>query len=227
MANTAAGARAARLNPRVVRRLAFGLALAALLVLAVIGVLYWEVDTRAQVDKARSADTIIVLGAAVLPGGRAGLSLSARTQHAIALYKAGYASHLILSGGLGRYPPAEAEVMREMASAAGVPADAMVLEDASHSTEENLANSKGLMDAHDWHTALIVSDPFHLFRAEMIAQDLGMEAYGSPASDSPNYTVMYERVYYTTREALALIWYFVTRTFGEPAWLYRLLKGRI
>jgi uncharacterized SAM-binding protein YcdF (DUF218 family) len=211
----------------VKRLLLVVLALCGLLLLVAVGVLYAQVDSRAQIDQARPADAIIVLGAAVWSGGRAGPSLNARTQHAIALYRAGYASHLILSGGLGRYPPSEAEAMRQLALAAGVPDQALVLEDGSHSTEENLANSKMLMDARGWRTALVVSDPFHLLRAEMIARDMGIDAFCSPARNSPNYTIPEQRAYYTAREALALIWYYVTRVVGEPTWLYAMLKGRI
>jgi uncharacterized SAM-binding protein YcdF (DUF218 family) len=198
-----------------------------LLFLAVLTVLYQQVDTRAKVDEARRVDAIIVLGSAVWPGERASPSLYARTQHAIALYRAGYAPALILCGGLGNNPPTEAEVMRRLAVSAGVPVDVLFVEDKSHSTEESLTNAKALMDARGWHSALIVSDPFHLLRAETIARDLGIEAYGSGASDSPTYTAPQLRVWYTTREAMALVWYYTTRVVGEPGWLYGLLKGRI
>ena len=204
------------------------IALGALLCfLAVLTILYQRVDARSQVDRARRADAIVVLGSAVWPNGRPSPSLNARTQHAIALYQAGYAPYLILCGGVGGNPPSEAEVMRRLAVSAGVPADALVIEDQSHSTEENLANAKKLMDARGWHSAVIVSDPFHLYRAETIARDLGIEAYGSGASDSPTYARANSRVQYTAREALALVWYYTTRVVGEPTWLYGILKGKI
>ena len=63
-----------------------------------------------------------------------------------------------------------------------------MLEDSSHSTEENLANAKAIMDARGWRTALIVSAPYHLLRAEIIAQDLGMDAKGSPAVQDPTFS---------------------------------------
>jgi uncharacterized SAM-binding protein YcdF (DUF218 family) len=212
---------------RVNRRVVFVATLLGLGVLVVMGVLYYDIDSRSQQDRARPADTIIILGAAVWSGERAGPSLAARAQHAITLYHAGYASHLILSGGLGKYPPSEAEMMRRILTAAGVPEAALVLEDGSHSTEENLANSKRIMNDRGWHNALIVSDPFHLYRAELIAQDLGLEAYGSPAPNSPNSIIPVQRLYYTWREAGAIVWYYGIRIFGEPVWLYRLLKGNI
>ncbi len=200
---------------------------ALLTFLAVLAILYLQVDARAKVDEARRADAIIVLGSAVWQGEQPSPSLDARIEHAIALYRAGYAPALILCGGLGGYPPTEAEMMRRIAVTAGVPAAALLLDEKSHSTEENLANAKALMDARGWHSALIVSDPFHLLRAETMARDLGIDAYGSGASDSPTYTAPQLHAWYTAREALALVWYHVTRVIGEPAWLYGWLKGKI
>ncbi len=201
--------------------------LCGMLLLVAVGALYVWVDSVAQVDEARRVDAIVILGSAVWPGGRPSPSLYARTQHAIELYRAGYAARMILCGGVGQYPPAEAEVMRQLAIAAGVPSEALFLDDSSHSTEENLAHAKALMDRHGWKSALIVSDPFHLLRAQIIARDLGITAYRSPAADSPTYTTPRLRFQYTTREALALIWYYTTHVMGEPTWLYALLKGRI
>ena len=66
-----------------------------------------------------------------------------------------------------------------------------------------------------------------LLRAEMMARDIGMDAYGSPASDSPTYTELPLRVWYTARESIALVWYYGTRIVGEPTWLYGILKGKI
>ncbi|MBI5304219.1 MAG: YdcF family protein [Chloroflexi bacterium] len=202
------------------------IAVCALIVVGGLAWLYVQVDMRAQTDTVRSADAIIVLGSAVWQGERASPSLDARTRHAIALYQAGYAPRLIFSGGLGKNPPSEAEVMQRIAVRAGVPAQAIVLEDQSHSTEENLRNSKALMEARGWRTAIIVSDPFHILRAETLARDLGLNATGSGARASPSYTTLPTRVWYTARESLALVWYYATRVTGEPTWLYAWLKER-
>lgn len=188
--------------------------------------LYQQVDARARVDGARHADAIIVLGSAVWANERPSPAMRARTQHAIGLYQAGFAPYVILAGGVGKFPPSEAEVMRRLAASAGVPAEALLLEDQSRSTEENLANAQTLMAQHGLQTAIIVSDPFHLYRAELIAHNLGMEATGSGARNSPMYTLWFNRVWYTTRETFALVWYSVTRVTGEPAWLYGILKGK-
>ena len=189
--------------------------------------LYCQVDARAQIDETRRADAIIVLGSAVWPGGRPSPSLSARIQHAISLYRDGTSLNLILCGGIGGNPPSEAQVMRQIAVSAGVPEIAIVLDDTSRSTEESIAHAKQIMREHNWRTALIVSAPYHLLRAETIARDLGMEVYSSPAYNSPDYAPVIVRTWYTTREAMALLWYYGTHMVGEPAWLYSFLKGRI
>lgn len=211
----------------MLNRLVKGAGVACVPLVVALAILYQRIDARAQVDDARHSDAIIVLGAAVWPGGRSSPSLAARMQHAIALYRAGYASHLILSGGVGGNRPSEAEVMRRLATGSGVPEDALILDDTSHSTEENLAHAKALMDARGWRTALIVSAPYHLLRAETIARDLGMEVYGSPSSESTAFAAPVSRMGYTAREALALIWYYASKVVGEPSWLYALLKGKI
>ncbi|MBI3538248.1 MAG: YdcF family protein, partial [Chloroflexi bacterium] len=162
--------------------------------------LYLQIDARGNIDQARSVDAIIVLGSAVYPGGRPSPSLRARTLHAVELYRAGYAAHLILSGGIGANPPSEARVMFQIARDADVPADALVLEEAARSTEENLSNSQRVMQARGWTTALIVSDSFHLFRAETIARDLGMQVFISPAVASPASNAPLPRAWYTVRE---------------------------
>lgn len=213
---------------RLVKRKSIGMILAGLLIMVIgLAILYQRIDARSQVDDAQHADAIIVLGSAVYPGGRPSPSLNARTQHAIALYQAGYAPYLIFSGGVGHNPPSEAQVMQRLALTAGISASAMLLEEQSHSTEENLANAKILMDQFGLHSAIIVSDPFHLYRAERMARDIGINATGSGARVSPTYTNPVQRVWYTARESIALVWYYGTRIVGEPTWLYDILKGKI
>jgi uncharacterized SAM-binding protein YcdF (DUF218 family) len=199
----------------------------ALMILGVLIVLFERVEARSAANLSRPADVIIVLGSAVYPGERPSPSLAARTRQAIALYQSGYAPHLIFSGGLGFNPPSEAEAMRRIAINAGVPAEAIVLEDRSHSTEANLANSQAIMNVRGWRTALVVSAPYHLLRAELVAQDLGMSVIGAPARDDPTFAAPHLRIWYTLRESLALLWYYATRLTGEPGWLYAWLKGNI
>ncbi|MBU0495460.1 MAG: YdcF family protein [Chloroflexi bacterium] len=183
-------------------------AVGALVIILVTAIYVWVDQTGAREDVG-PADCIIVLGSAVWPGERPSPSLAARTARGLALYQAGHAPALILCGGRGTYPPAEAEMMRRLLTAAGVPETALFLDDSSTTTVENLQHARAIMRAHGWQSALLVSDPFHLPRASLMARDLGLTVRPAPALDSPTYTIPRQRVWYTLREALALIWYTV------------------
>ncbi|MBU2496379.1 MAG: YdcF family protein, partial [Candidatus Omnitrophica bacterium] len=87
------------------------------------------------------------------------------------------------------------------------------LDTESRSTIESIQRAGSTMQEHDWNTAIIVSDPFHIYRALMMARDEGIRAWGSPALDSPTYTIPRLRYYYTLREVLAIAHYQFTRLF--------------
>jgi len=182
-----------------------------LLALAGFLVTYRTVDQQSCRDEARPADVILVLGSAVWPNEQPSHSLRARTERAIELYHEGYAAHLILSGGLGRWPPEEAEVMRRLAEAAGVPQEVLILDLEAHSTWESIARAREILDQEGWETAIVVSDPFHMTRSLLMARDAGIVGYGAPALDSPTYTIPSRRVFYTSREVLAVWWYLLSR----------------
>lgn len=174
---------------------------------------YHLVDKRATLDEARPADVIIVLGSAVWPGGRPSPSLRARMRHAVSLYRAGYAEYLILTGGEGKWPPSEAEVMRNLAEEEGIPQEALFLDESAENTFSSMKNAKAIMYERGWKSAIVVSDPFHMLRVSIMAEDLGIEAYCSPAFDSPTYTIPRLRRFYTLRESIALLWYWTHRAF--------------
>ncbi|MCG2768932.1 MAG: YdcF family protein [Anaerolineae bacterium] len=192
----------------------YGVALTVLVALGLLFVNLWlRVSAQAQKDEARRADVIIILGCAVWPGERPSPSLEARVQHGIVLYQRGMADYIVLSGAIGRYPPAEAEVMRRLAVGHGVPEQSLILDTESRSTIESIQRAGSTMQEHTWNTAIIVSDPFHIYRALMMARDEGIRAWGSPALNSPTYTIPRLRYYYTLREVLAIAHYQFTRLF--------------
>ena len=190
------------------------LALVAGVLAAARGV-YTAVERQATRDETRPADVIVVLGSGVRPDGRASSSLRARTLHAIALYKAGHAPALFLTGGVGRFGPSEASVMRDLALAAGVPESALVLDETATSTQQSVDNAARVARVRGWRTVLVVSEPFHMLRARRMARDAGLDAYASPAVDSPLHRIERLRRWYTLRETGALFWYFTAGQLGR------------
>jgi uncharacterized SAM-binding protein YcdF (DUF218 family) len=143
----------------------------------------WQVG---QEDGRRPVDAIVVLGAAQYNGRPSG-ALAARLDHAIALYKDGYAPYLITTGGkLPGDNYTEAETGFNYATKRGVPAAAILMEDTGGTTLESLQNVKAIFEAHGLQTALFVSDRSHMLRVLRIADDLGIEGWPSPTETSPD-----------------------------------------
>ncbi len=140
---------------------------------------------QGDMDERRSVDAIVVLGAAQYDG-RPSPVFEARLEHAIALWKEGVAPWFVVTGGkLPGDRTTEAAVARAYAIANGVAESAIFGEDEAHNTLDSLAAVAGQMRARDLRTAVIVSDPTHMLRALRIADDLGIEAWGSPTTSSP------------------------------------------
>jgi uncharacterized SAM-binding protein YcdF (DUF218 family) len=79
---------------------------------------------------------------------------------------------MIVSGGKGSDEQvSEAEAMARYLTGHGFPADRIVQEGRSTSTEENLRYSKAIMEqARPGYACVIVTSNFHVFRAAMIAR---------------------------------------------------------
>lgn len=150
------------------------------------------------------ASAIVVLGAAVNAGGVPGSSLRARTLHAVALYHRGVAPFLIFTGGVGTWAPAESQAAALLAQRHGVPASAILREETSTSTWQNIAQATRICRAHGWSRVVVVSDPYHLWRARRNFACFGIQAFPSPC---PN-PAPTERIRMAAREVLS-----VTRDF--------------
>ena len=142
--------------------------------------LAWEINRYAQLDETRPADAAIVLGAGVWRGQPSPV-FRERINQGISLYEQGLVTHLIFTGGVGnRDTQSEAAVGKQYAIEQGVPAEAILIEQTSTSTIENLQNAQQVASENNLQTFLLVSTPFHMKRAVQIATDLEMEAYTAP-----------------------------------------------
>ncbi len=162
------------------RALAAAALLVTLRLVYVAAVILWV----GQHDRAVPSDAIIVLGAAAYHH-RPSPVLAARIDHALALYEQGVAQTLIFTGGFGDGAPvSEARAAMDYAVEHGVPDAHILIEERSRTTLQNLEEARALMRAAELETAVVVSDPLHLRRALIIAEDLGIEAVASPTPTS-------------------------------------------
>jgi uncharacterized SAM-binding protein YcdF (DUF218 family) len=162
----------------------------------------------AETDYAAPADVIIVLGCnPYAPRGGPSLCLSSRGRHAAGLYHKGLAPHIIASGGYTENGPTEASVMLRVLTGEGVPESAVILEEQAHNTIQNIGYSQEIMRRNNWVTAILVTEPYHIKRASLIAQDAGLRVYPSPAVDSPLWRNPDERNFRVLRDTLSLVLY--------------------
>ncbi len=181
-----------------------------LLVPCLFGGMMLFLDSYGQRDQAsgarNGASAIVVLGAAVNAGGVPGVNLRARTLHGIALYKRGVAPFLIFTGGVGTFAPAESQAAALLARRHGVPSGAILLEETSTSTWENIGQAARICRARGWTRVIVVSDPYHLWRARRNFKSVGIEAWPSPCANPPplaRFRMAAREVLSVTRDFLA------------------------
>ena len=152
---------------------------------ALVAYMALQISERGKLDERRRVDAIVVLGAAQF-NGRPSDVFQARLEHAVALWDAGWADWLIVTGGkLPNDNTTEADVARGWAIAHGVPPNRILAEDRGRTTLESLEAVRTIFSDEDLRTGLFVSDETHMLRVLRMAGDLGIKAYGSPTRTSP------------------------------------------
>jgi len=166
-------------------------------VVSVVAVVVWGAR-----DTAQPADAIVVLGAAQY-AGRPSPVLKARLDHALDLWKRGLASRLVLTGGRGVGDTiSEAAVGRRYALKAGVVDSAILLENDGRTTEASMEAVAQIIDKRDLERVILVSDPFHMLRLQILAGRYGFESVTSPTRTSPISANRLELVAYIMSESI-------------------------
>jgi len=148
----------------------------------------------------QKADAIVILGAAINTP-----ELYNRSLEGLNLYNKGYASQIVLSGGQDfAKAPTEASYMEKVIKSNSSSTVPVILEDQSHSTYENIVNTKNKIGTGK--KIIIVSDSYHLARGVLIAEREGFHVI----SWSAPYAYYYNKsqlFYYYFREISAMVDY--------------------
>lgn len=172
-----------------------------------------DIYRYSHIDEKQKCDVAIVLGAEtnrneVSPVYRE------RINHGIWLYKNGYVDYIILTGGKGDGAEfSDACIAKNYARSKNIPEKVIFLEEHSTITEENLKNAKKIMKENKWDDCIIVSDPFHMKRAMVMAEDYDMNAFSSPTPTSM-YRTWKTKVLFLLREDFFFIGYKIFRFLG-------------
>ena len=172
---------------------------------AVLGINLWvtgsvscRILTQKQAAFIEDVDCVVVLGCQVRSDGSPSHMLEDRLKRSIALYEAGAAPKLLMSGDHGTVTYDEVNAMKRYALEVGVPSEDVFMDHAGFSTYETVYRAKEIFGADK---VIIVTQQYHLYRALYIAQALGIEAYGV-AADYRQYSGQFAR---DLREVLARV----------------------
>jgi len=177
-----------------------------LLVVSTALAIWWT----ARQDARPHSDAIVVLGSAQY-NGRPSSIFAARLEHAMKLYRAGVAPVVVTVGGKetgDRFT--EAEAGRDYMARAGIPTTALLAVPKGVDTLESMRDVAAVFGQHGWHSAVLVTDPWHAMRAQKMADDAGMDAVSSPTRQGPAVETRTTQFKYILRETAAYLLYRAT-----------------
>lgn len=156
-----------------------------LLTLVFVFVCYigWNIYFFGKQNTIAEADVALVFGASVYRDEPSPV-FAERINHGIWLYKEGYVSKILISGGNEHYGNIEAEVARKYAKEKGIPENDILIETESKNTEENIVYSKDIILENGFKRIIVVSDPLHMKRIMKISEDHDLNAISSPTPTS-------------------------------------------
>ncbi|EPY2283213.1 YdcF family protein [Clostridium sporogenes] len=175
----------------------------AILIITILAskIIYFGVKSQPQ-----KSDSIIILGCKV-KGNDPTPFLQWRLDEGLRLYNEGYGKYIIVSGSKGPGENiSEAEAMEKYLVQKGVDKNFIILEDKSKNTLENIKFSKKKMEDNNLKSSIIVSNKYHLKRAELLCQKEGIKASYSGVFVKPH---MSHEIVGFLREIPALLVYYV------------------
>jgi uncharacterized SAM-binding protein YcdF (DUF218 family) len=130
------------------------------------------------VERLAPSDVIVVIS---------GDEALARYRDGVRLYRAGWAPRLLFSGAAWDGTHSNAEVMRTLAIADGIPESDILVDPTADDTYGNAVNTRNLMAAHGLRSAILVTSPYHLQRAVLTFRGVfdgsGIRVIGRSAPD--------------------------------------------
>jgi uncharacterized SAM-binding protein YcdF (DUF218 family) len=191
----------------LVGRVVLALIIAAVLVVGSTALAIWW---TARQDARPHSDAIVVLGSAQY-NGRPSSIFAARLEHARVLFRQGVAPVVVTVGGKKSGDNfTEAQAGRDYLAREGIPAEALLAVPEGVDTLESMRDVAAVFRQHDWKKAVLVTDPWHVMRAQKMADDSGIQASGSPTRQGPAVHTRATQFRYIMRETAAYLVYRMT-----------------
>ncbi|HEX8772970.1 MAG TPA: YdcF family protein [Pyrinomonadaceae bacterium] len=149
-------------------------------------------------DDIHAADVAIVPGNTVQRDGRPSARLQARLDQTVSLYRQGLFPEVIVSGGVGSEGFDEAEVMKRYLVENGVPEGRIHVDGGGATTYLTARNATRIMRDNGWHSALVISQYFHISRMRLAVKRSGI----TPVFSSHARYFEFRDVYSIAREVI-------------------------
>jgi SanA protein len=177
------------LDRRLVIRAALGGAGAIVLLAVVVGVanaviLLGGRGAKTDPEAVPHAQAALLLGAFVQPDGHPSGMLEDRIRAAAALYRDGRVDKVLASGDHGRTDYDEVNAMRRELQRLGVPERDIFMDHAGFATLDSVVRARKVFGVH---SAIVVTQPFHMARALWLARHAGLTATGLQAGAGKGY----------------------------------------
>jgi uncharacterized SAM-binding protein YcdF (DUF218 family) len=192
---------------RALRWLFRAAAALVVVVVLVVGFTAFRVWQVARLDSRDRVDAIVVLGASQFDG-RPSAIFKARLDHAKALYDDRVGPLVVTVGGNRQGDRfTEAAAGARYLRSEGVPADALAEVGEGSDTLSSLEAVAVLAEERSWDNVLLVTDPWHSYRARAMAGEVGLSARTSPARTGPVVQGRARELRYILRETAAYLYY--------------------
>lgn len=173
------------------------------------------------------ADAIVLLGGAMRGdthmGTLADLNHHAdRLVHAVALYRAGKAPVVLVTGGGIEGARTEAQQMKDLLEVMGVPARDILLENDSRNTHDNAVHTAQILRAEGMQRVLLVTSAYHMRRSLALFAAQGVDVIPAPTDYQrlvtphllPEWLPAVSNLYQSTEALHEIVGYWVYRWQG-------------
>jgi len=148
---------------------------------------------------------VIIFGAAVRPDGSPSGTLRRRIAAAFRLLDRPAPVRFIVTGGIGRNPPAEATVMRRLLLELGARDDQILVEDQACNTRQSAILCAGILHAQDDVGAVIAcTSRYHMLRCRMLLRMQGIRSMAGAVSEDAAFVGRARYGYCWLRELAAI-----------------------
>lgn len=136
------------------------------------------ITSNGLTDEPAKSDLVIIPGNTVNPDGSLSPRLKGRLDAALSLWHQGLASHFFVSGGVGKEGVDEAHAMKQYLLASGVAAERIFQDSEGMNTEATARNAAIVMRQHQFKSAVIATQFFHITRLRILLKQQGVNVVG-------------------------------------------------